>query len=424
MEIPDTAPARAPGAALTPLTPYHYKLLAFLSVATFFEGYDFIALTRILHKLEAEFHLSKSGIGDMVGVINAGTIVAALLVRRADVWGRKRVMSVTIVGYTVMSLVSAFAPEVISFAIAQFLARVFLIGEWATAMVYAAEEFPADRRGTVIGIIQGCSSLGGIVCVGVVPLMLNHSPLGWRTVYIAGAVPLIIIAFARRTLRESARFEKAQSERTEPRAPLLALLQGPYRSRVLVVALCWALTYVCGQTAITFWTAFATRERGFTENQVSGALTIAAVGSLPMIFGVGKLLDVAGRRMGAAIIFVLTSLGVALAYTLHGRWPLTAALVLAIFGVSAVLPVLNAFTAELFPTEMRSDAFAWCNNLLGRLGYVAAPVVVGRVAESTGWGPAVASTAVFPLLALAVILAKLPETRGRELEDTSKLAAH
>ncbi len=423
MEIPDNAPARTPGDAPSALTPYHYKLLAFLSVATFFEGYDFIALTRILHKLEAEFHLSTTGIGDMVGVINSGTIIAALLVRRADVWGRRRVLSVTIVGYTLMSLVSAFAPEVVSFTIAQLLARVFLIGEWATAMVYAAEEFPADRRGTVIGLIQACSSLGGIVCAGVVPLLLR-TPLGWRTVYIAGAVPLIIVALARRTLRESARFEKSQAERTEPRASLLALIQGPYRARVLVVALCWGLTYVCGQTAITFWTEFATRERGFTENQVSAALTVAAVGSLPMIFGVGKLLDVAGRRVGAAIIFVLTSVGVGLAYTLHGRVPLTAALVLAIFGVSAVLPVLNAFTAELFPTEMRSDAFAWCNNLLGRVGYVAAPVIVGRVAETTGWGPAVASTAVFPLLALVVILAKLPETQGRELEETSKLAAH
>lgn len=423
MEIPDTAPARAPGAAPVALTPYHYKLLAFLSVATFFEGYDFIAIAQILPSLRADFNLSRTGAGDMLGVINAGTIAAALLVRRADVWGRRRVLSVTIVGYTVTSLLSAFAPEAVSFTALQFLARIFLIGEWATAMVYAAEEFPADRRGFIIGVIQACSSLGGIVCAGTVPLMLR-TPLGWRTVYIAGAIPLVVMAFARQSLRESARFEKSQAERTTPRAPLLALIQGPYRSRVFVVALCWALTYVCGQTAITFWKEFATSERGMTDAQVAGALTIAAVGSLPMIFGVGKLLDVAGRRVGATLIFILTSAGVALAYTLHGRWPLTAALVFAIFGVSAVLPVLNAFTAELFPTEMRSDAFAWSNNLLGRLGYVAAPIVVGRVAETTGWGPAVASTAVFPLLALVVILAKLPETQGRELEDTSKLAAH
>lgn len=422
METPDLATAPA-AAAPTPLTAYHWKLLAFLSVATFFEGYDFIAIAQILPSLRVDFHLSRTGAGDMLGVINAGTIVAALLVRRADDWGRRRVLSITIVGYTVMSLVSALAPEAVSFTVAQLIARIFLIGEWATAMVYAAEEFPADRRGFIIGVIQACSSLGGIVCAGAVPLMLR-SPLGWRTVYIAGAVPLAVMAFARRSLRESSRFEAAKAQQSGARAPLMALVRGPYRQRVFVVALAWALTYVCGQTAITFWKEFATSERAMTDAQVAGALTIAALGSLPMIFGVGRLLDVAGRRAGAAVIFVLTSIGVALAYTLRDRGALTAALVLAIFGVSAVLPVLNAFTAELFPTEMRSDAFAWSNNLLGRIGYVLAPVVVGRVAERTGWGPAVASTAVFPLLALAVILAKLPETRGQELEASSRLEGH
>lgn len=419
METPDLA-APSPGGARTPLTPYHWKLLAFLSVATFFEGYDFIAIAQILPSLRAEFDLSRTASGDMLGAINAGTIVAALLVRRADDWGRRRVLSITIVGYTLMSLLSAFAPGAVSFTLAQFVARIFLIGEWATAMVYAAEEFPADRRGFIIGVIQACSSLGAIVCAGTVPLLLR-APTGWRTVYLAGAVPLAIMAFARRSLRESARFEEARAKRTGARAPLLALIHGPYRARVAVVALAWGLTYVCGQTAITFWKEFATSERGMTDAQVAGAVTIAAVGSLPMIFGVGRLLDVAGRRAGAVVIFTLTSIGVALAYTLRGRAPLTAALVLAMFGVSAVLPVLNALTAELFPTDMRSDAFAWCNNLLGRIGYVLAPVVVGRVAERTGWGPAVASTAVFPLLALGVILAKLPETRGRELEETSRL---
>jgi putative MFS transporter len=82
-----------------------------------------------------------------------------------------------------------------------------------------------------------------------------------------------------------------------------------------------------------------------------------------------------------------------------------------------VLQVLNAFTTELFPTEQRADAFAWCNNLLGRVGFVASPFAVGAMAERWGWGAAVQVTALFPLVALALILAKLPETRGRELEE-------
>jgi putative MFS transporter len=353
----------------------------------------------------------------MVGVVNAGTMLAALLVRRADVWGRRRVLALTIAGYTLCSLATAFAPEVYSFTVLQMLARVFLIGEWAIAMVYAAEEFPAARRGFVIGLIQGFASLGSIACAGLVPMLLRTS-MGWRSVYLVGAVPLALMAFARRNIRETSRFEHA---RPETRAPLLELLTGPWRGRVLLVALAWFFTYACTQTAVTFWKEFAVADRGFTDKAVGASITLAAVGSMPFVFAAGKLLDVAGRRVGAAVIFLLTSLGVAGAYTLHGRAALTVALGMAIFGTSAVMPVLNAFTSELFPTEARGDAFALANNLLGRVSYVLAPFLVGFLATRSGWSLAVSVTAVGPLLALAVILAKLPETRGRELEDTAKV---
>ena len=121
------------------------------------------------------------------------------------------------------------------------------------------------------------------------------------------------------------------------------------------------------------------------------------------------------------MIFTLCSASVVACYTLEARWALTTALVCGIFGTTAVLPVVNAYTAELFPTDLRSDAFAWANNLLGRLGAVVAPIAVGAAAGHVGWGPAVAATAVGPLVALGLILWRLPETRGRELEETSAL---
>ncbi len=87
-----------------PLTSYQRRLIFFLSVATFFEGYDYFALAQILPTLRAEFNLSQSGAGWLVAVINFGTMIAAILVRRADAWGRRRVLTVTITGYTLASL--------------------------------------------------------------------------------------------------------------------------------------------------------------------------------------------------------------------------------------------------------------------------------------------------------------------------------
>ncbi|WP_437679185.1 MFS transporter [Sorangium sp. So ce131] len=405
----------------TPLTPYQRRLFVFLSVASFFEGYDFLALTQILPNVGAEMGLSPSDEGLLVGVINAGTMIAYVLVRKADQWGRRRVLTITIAGYTLFSVLTGLAPNVFAFAACQLLARVFLIGEWAVSMVYAAEEYPKDRRGMVIGVIQAFSSLGSIVCAGVVPLLLS-TPLGWRSVYFVGGVPLVMMAVARRGLRETARFERHAAERRgEGAPPFTQILRSAHRGRMLELALIWGVTYVCTQNAVTFWKTFALRERGMTDAEVGASITLAALVSTPLIFASGKLIDVAGRRRGAVVIYTLTAAGVLGAYALPTQAGLTVALIFAIFGASGVLPVLNAYTTELFPTHFRSDAVAWSNNLLGRITYILSPIGLGIAAERVGWGRAVSTTAVFPLIALVLILWLLPETRGKELEETSRV---
>jgi putative MFS transporter len=406
--------------APAPFTEYQRRLFAFLSVATFFEGFDNFTLTQVLPKLREAFHLSRTAGGLLLGVANLGASAAFVLVREADRRGRRPVLALTIWGYTLASLASALAPGVYLFALCQFVARMFLLAEWAVAMVYAAEEFPAARRGMVIGVIQAVSSLGSVVCAGLVPRLVRL-PWGWRSVYLAGVPPLVLMAFARRNLRETARFEaERDAGRARPR-PLGGLLRGPHRRRVLEVALAWALTYVCTQTAVSFWKDYAMSELRLSEGAAGSVIVVAALVSMPLVFAVGRALDRLGRRRGAVLVYTVTALGVLGAYRAPPGAALTCAVLAAVFGVSSVIPVLNAFTTELFPTEVRADAFAWGNHVLGRTTYVLSPLVVGWLAdrEGVGYRGAVSLTAVFPLLALAAILAFFPETAGRELEDTA-----
>jgi putative MFS transporter len=410
----------------TPWTPYQKRLFFFLSVATFFEGYDFLAITQILPNLRRDMGLTPGEGGALIGFTNIGMVLAFLLVRKADVWGRKPVLSLTIVGYTLASLLTSLMPNAIGFGICQLFARFFLIAEWAVATVYAAEEFPAARRGFVIGLIQASASLGSITCAGVVPLLLK-SQLGWRMVFLVGTVPLTIMALVRRSLRETGRFENMQKERQEkgeqPTSSLFRIFRGPAAQThtVWYLAAAWGLTYVCTFNLHAFFKEYALAERGMNDAQVGGTVTVAAVGSLPLIFFAGRLLDVVGRRVGAIIIFGLTTLATVLTYQLHSRLGITAGLTIGIFGISAVLPVLNAFTTELFPTDLRSDALAWANMLIGRTTQVVSPWILGVLAGHYGWSGPITATAIFPLLALVLILARFPETAGRELEETARL---
>src|SRR5439155_19240373 len=139
------------------------------------------------------------------------------------------------------------------FAGYQLAARVFLISEWALAMVYAAEEFPAARRGLAIGVLQAWSAFGSIVCAGVVPVLLKTA-YGWRSVYFGGIVPLLLLAYARRGLKETARFSalagaaggqdggsagrRVGGSADDPRR-LMEIWRTPYRARVIQLALIW-----------------------------------------------------------------------------------------------------------------------------------------------------------------------------------------
>lgn len=417
--------------ARTPLTPYQRTLLFFLSVATFFEGYDFMALAQILPNVRADMGLADAAGPQLLMVINAGGIAAYALIRKADVWGRKRVFVLTIAGYTLSTLATAFAPNVYAFAAAQFVARIFLLAEYALSMVYAAEEFPADRRGFAIGVIQGFASFGTILCAGIVPKLITLPGLlpgigsGWRNVYVIGAVPLLIVAVLRRGLKETQRFTDAhvaqdQGAQSPAAQPLTRILVSGYRPRVLLLASIWFLTYMCTQVAVMLWKEFAVHERGLTDKDVGGMFALAALASLPCVFMLGRALDRLGRRTTAVIVFLALIGSTVACYSLHSKAALTLALVFGIFAGSGVLPVLNAYTAEMFPTELRADAYAWSNNLLGRLGGILSPPLVQAMLPSMGWS-AVSLTAIFPALALILILTRLPETRGQELEQTSAL---
>jgi MFS transporter, putative metabolite:H+ symporter len=408
-------------------TAYQKRLFAFLSVATFFEGYDFFAISQLLPSIRETYGLDERHGTWLIALINFGTILAYLLVRRADRWGRRQVMAVTIAGYALFTFLSALAPYValghggaVLFGLLQMVARIFLIGEWATSMVVAAEEFPADRRGMVIGVVSAAGGLGSTVCAGVVPLLLD-TPLGWRSVYLIGVLPLLLLMYARRDLRETERFTAAAASRPTS-APLLEILRGPYRRRVLELGVIWFLSYICTQNAVTFWKEFALKERNLTQGQTGIIISVAAVVSMPLVFMAGKMLDSIGRRPGALIIFGAAIIGVFGAYTFSGFVPLLICMTVGIFGINAVLTVLNTFMTELFPTEVRGNAVAWSNNLIGRVGYVLSPLAIGQVVQEYGWGLPLRVSTLFPLVALGLIFLWLPETRARELEDISKAA--
>ena len=413
-----------PIAPLSPvsLSPYQRRLFLFLSVATFFEGFDLYALAQLLPNIRRDLGLLPGQGGLLVSVIGIGAVLACLLVRQADIWGRRRVLSITIVGYTVFSLLTGLMSSAVGFAICQLAARIFLYSEYAVAAIYVAEEYPAHQRGSFIGMLQVCNVLGGVFSAAIIPLLLRTGP-GWRGVFFIGAIPLALLALARRQLRETTRFTQRLQEGV-PKASLFRIFRSSYRGRMLLLGLIWALTLFCTSNAVLFWKEFALAERGLTDADVGFCVSIAALTGIPVVYVVGRLLDRLGRRGSAGLVYAAVIVGVLGAFAATPKVFLVLSLVLLMGVGGAIQPLLSAWNAELFPTELRGDAYAWSSNVLGRMAMVVSPFLIGSCAAHWGWATTLRATVLGPLLGLLLIWTYIPETSRRELEATSQLPWH
>ncbi len=403
----------------------HIVLIALLSTATFFEGYDFVLLNLVLPYLRRDFGLTLRQTGYAASAIAIGTIAAFFVVRLGDSIGRRAMLLWTVVGYTLATGLTAVTTDVAGFVALQFIARVFLVAEWGISTVILAEELPATKRGFGISIVQGAAGVGGIVGSALFPLV-TRAALGWRAMYLIGLAPLILVFVIRTQMTETRRYAAVRAAAVDSPG-WMDVLAPPHRKPLIVVALLWFFMYLGYTPILTFWTTFALTDRGLTPGQISLVIAVAYTLGLSGFVTAGKLMDAWGRRPTAALFFGLGALATAAAFMgPPSVWAMGIALVVLIFFATGYLALCATLTAELFPTRLRASAAAWSNNTVGRVGMVLAPTLVGVLAErfadphgpaGSGLGPAVALLGLAPLVCVGLVLGFLPETRNRELEE-------
>lgn len=388
-----------------------------LSAATFFEGYDFLLVSLVLPIVQKEFGVSHAVLGLGVSAIAAGTLVAFFFVRAADRWGRRPVLQITIAGYALFTGLTALSHGLVAFVLWQFLARIFLVSEAGLATVMVAEEFPAERRGRAIAMVLSLGALGGVLAAGLFPLV-NRAGFGWRGMYLVGLLPLLLVAFLRGRLRETPRWQRARALRGGVAPDFFAVWRRPTGSWVFWLALVWLLIYLPYTAVQVFWVEHVLQERGWTPVMVTRAVAVAYLLGIAGFPVAGALMDRIGRRWTAFLFFVCGAGATWYAFQATSVPGISAGLFLITFFTGAFPPVTSSFTTELFPTELRANAAAWAQGLLGRLGMVGAPALVGWLAAPLGSvGNAVTLLGGAALAAGVITLAVLPETRWRPMTD-------
>ena len=399
------------------LTREHWFLLLVLGSTNFFDGYDRGIIAVALKQIRGSFHLSQTTASLYLGALYLGALPAVALTRSADRVGRRQLLIGALIGYTVATGLSAAAPNAPLFGVCQFVARFFITAEGAIVWTMAAEELPAGARGVGFGWLAMTSAVGVGVGALLFGAVISPLHLSWRLLYVAGVPPLFAIGWLRRKLPESRRFLRAKQEGSLAES-WRDIFAANYR-RWLVLVLGTAFLAELVVQASSFALDFLQTQRHLSASTASFMLVAAGVPSIPLMVAAGALSDHYGRRLvgcAFAVVSVVGALG--FFWIPAGPWVLLPFMSLALVGQAGFNPTFSAYTAELFPTSVRSQSTAWAS-VVRVAGDAASFGIAALLLYLTHnrFPLTVTVLGLGPLAAVALFWFKFPDTHGRELED-------
>jgi sugar porter (SP) family MFS transporter len=414
-------------------------------------GYDTGVISGALLFIQSQFSLGPAEEGLVVsGVLFGATLSAVLSGRLTDVFGRKRLIIVISVIFTVGSIVCAMANSLMVLVAGRVILGLAIGVASYTAPLYIGEVSPPSIRGALVGLNQMAITVGILVSYLVDLAFAEHGQ--WQMMVGLGAIPGIILGLGMFFMPESPRWFALQGREQEARSVLarireqesieaeldeikktLSEQQGAWRDlisksmlRVMVIGIGLAVfQQYTGINTVIYYAPTIFKLAGFASNSAS-ILATAGVGLVNVIMTIVaiSLLDRAGRRplllLGLVGMLVsLVTLSVAFG---HGDSPY-----LKWIGVGSVMfyvasfaislgPVFWVMISEIYPLDVRglamslATAVCWISNLVVSFTF---PILVKYIGPSTTF----ALYAAITILAIAFSYWLVPETKGLSLEE-------
>src|SRR5436309_4653529 len=118
-----------------------------------------------------------------------------------DRFGRRIPLMIDIIFYSVVELLTAFAPNFGTFLLLRALFGIGMGGEWGLGASLAMESLPTQTRGLFSGILQQGYAFGYLLAALV--YWLVFPTFGWRGLFVAGALPAFLVMFIRARVPQS-----------------------------------------------------------------------------------------------------------------------------------------------------------------------------------------------------------------------------
>jgi MFS family permease len=443
------------------LEPYDWFVLLVASGAWFFDCLDqrlfslarIPALVSLMHKPATDVDVQSFGkvvtAFFLIGWAIGGLIFGSL----GDKFGRARMLTLTILTYSIFTGLSFFSRTKVDFTLFRFLTGLGVGGVFGLAVSLIAETVPTGARVQSLGLLQILSTFGNIasafIKMGIDSLEKSQviaSGQSWRWLFLVGAVPALLVVFTGRRLREPEPWLRLKAAGMLPKgsifAPYAKLLRDQRWRKSLIVGALIASTGVVGLWAIgeyavdlqraVFTTYYKARfgadaAKPLVNSAINHAFLLNMLGAAAGMWLFTRLAAATGRRFAFAVGFLAALLITFAVYwkmnspsDAYWMMPLMGAAQLGLFaGFSIYLP-------ELFPGSLRSTGVSFCYNV-GRLAAAAGSFfssaltrdVFGKYASPLPLRYAAMTMCAIFLVGLAT-LPFAPETRGQPLPEETQ----
>ncbi|WP_192362953.1 MFS transporter [Mesorhizobium mediterraneum] len=363
------------------------------------DAFDFFILVFVLKYVAQDFGTDIARVTIAITLTLAMRPLGALIFGYvADRFGRRPTLMVDILLYSALEFASGFAPSLTALIILRALYGIAMGGEWGVGASLTMETIPPKMRGLVSGLLQAGYPAGYLAASLV--FFLLFPLIGWRGMFMVGALPALLVLYLRSKVDESPVFVARQHN--PHHAAVWETLRRHAGLAIYAVLLMTAFNFFSHGTQDIYPTFLEVQQK-FSTTTVSTIAIIYNIGAILGGITFGLLSERIGRRRAIVFAALLALPVIPLWVYSTGPVLLATGAFLMQFAVQGAWGVVPAHLNELSPDEIRGT-FPGFTYQLGNLLASANATLQAGLAERYGGDYAFALALVVAVVAVAVAL--------------------
>lgn len=382
------------------------------------DAFDFFILVFVLSDLADNFQTNITQVSLAIMLTLAVRPLGALLFGRlAEKYGRRPILMVNIVCFTLFELLSAWSPTLAAFFAFRIIYGIAMGGVWGVASSLAMETIPDRSRGLMSGIFQAGYPSGYLlasICYG-----FFYGAVGWRGMFLIGALPILLLPFIYFKVPESPVWLAARARKES--VALMPVIRSHWKLCLYLVILMACFNFFSHGTQDLYPT-FLKVQHKFDPHTVS---LIAITYNIAAMLG-GILFGALSEKMGRKKAIILAS---ALALPVLPLWAFSSGSLMVGIGaflmqfmVQGAWGVIPGYLTELVPASARAVLPGFVYQLGNLLASVNATLQSSVAQSHNGdYGLALAMVAGTVAVLICIITFFGRETRGIEISGRSEV---